>query len=356
MIIYKIFLFIQFIVIYVIYSLSLFPSVPGGDSGELLAEACMSGTAHPPGYPLYTMLSNLVGRIPSYRFFYKSDHKITNLNEKVVFNNLYIDMKPTVAWKVNHFCCILGVIASVLLSATVMDIYQIISIRKSKTSSFVTIASSIASFSYSFSPLIWEYSITAEVFALNNFCCAILLFLTVRIFRNIRYLETINVDKDLHKAKTSIVLLLYIGAFFSGISLSNQHASLLHLAVLIPFILLITASNHILTIKNFLLSGLAFIFGLMPYAYLYFASLKPSKGSWGDLSTLNGIVKHILRYQYQHQPYRIFIIINIFLDKSMVLFNLVLNRAKKIGNRESICTLIMHHKNLVLIMKLLYFH
>jgi hypothetical protein len=294
-------LILQYIVIYVIYHLSLFPSVPGGDSGELLAEACMIGTAHPPGYPLYTMLSYIVGRIPSYRIFYKSDYKITNVNEKILFSNLYIDMKPTIAWKVNHFCCILGVLASVLLSATVIDIYQIINMRKSKTSSsFVTIASSIASFSYSFSPLIWEYSITAEVFALNNFCCSILLFLTVRIFRNIRYFETLNNDKERLQVKKSIVSLMVIGAFFSGISLSNQHASLLHVVVLIPFIILMTASNHILTIGNFLSSGLAFIFGLMPYLYLYFASLTPSKGSWGDLSTLGGIMKHILRYQDKH--------------------------------------------------------
>lgn len=28
----------------------------GGDSGELVAEGCILGTAHPPGYPLLTML------------------------------------------------------------------------------------------------------------------------------------------------------------------------------------------------------------------------------------------------------------------------------------------------------------
>jgi hypothetical protein len=28
----------------------------GGDSGELVAEGCILGTAHPPGYPLLTMI------------------------------------------------------------------------------------------------------------------------------------------------------------------------------------------------------------------------------------------------------------------------------------------------------------
>lgn len=34
--------------------------VTGGDSGELVAEGCILGTAHPPGYPLLTMLVYLL--------------------------------------------------------------------------------------------------------------------------------------------------------------------------------------------------------------------------------------------------------------------------------------------------------
>lgn len=32
-----------------IYTYTVFPSVTGGDAGELLAEACQLGTPHPPG-------------------------------------------------------------------------------------------------------------------------------------------------------------------------------------------------------------------------------------------------------------------------------------------------------------------
>ena len=38
------------------YVLTASPSIAGGDSGELVAEGCSLGTAHPPGYPLFTML------------------------------------------------------------------------------------------------------------------------------------------------------------------------------------------------------------------------------------------------------------------------------------------------------------
>jgi hypothetical protein len=39
-----------------IYASTLYPSVAGGDSGELVAESCHLGVSHPPGYPLFNML------------------------------------------------------------------------------------------------------------------------------------------------------------------------------------------------------------------------------------------------------------------------------------------------------------
>ena len=36
-----------------VYTSTLYPSVPGGDSGELIVAAEHLGVAHPPGYPLF---------------------------------------------------------------------------------------------------------------------------------------------------------------------------------------------------------------------------------------------------------------------------------------------------------------
>ena len=44
------------------YARTAYPSMPGGDSGELVAEACQLGTPHPPGYPLNTLLLGAVLR------------------------------------------------------------------------------------------------------------------------------------------------------------------------------------------------------------------------------------------------------------------------------------------------------
>ena len=37
------------------YAVTCYPTVPGGDSGELIYNAYRAGVAHPPGYPLFTM-------------------------------------------------------------------------------------------------------------------------------------------------------------------------------------------------------------------------------------------------------------------------------------------------------------
>ena len=38
-----------------IFAATQFPTVPGGDSGELIVAACTLGIPHPPGYPLHTV-------------------------------------------------------------------------------------------------------------------------------------------------------------------------------------------------------------------------------------------------------------------------------------------------------------
>ncbi|CAN0454649.1 unnamed protein product, partial [Hapterophycus canaliculatus] len=42
-----------------VYVATVAPGIPGGDAGELVAESCQLGTAHPPGYPLFTLINHM---------------------------------------------------------------------------------------------------------------------------------------------------------------------------------------------------------------------------------------------------------------------------------------------------------
>ncbi|CAM2116425.1 unnamed protein product [Caretta caretta] len=77
------------------YVATLPPSVPGGDSGELITAAYELGVAHPPGYPLFTLLAKLV-----------------------------IGLFPfgSIAYRVNLFCGLLGAAAASLLYYTVFSV------------------------------------------------------------------------------------------------------------------------------------------------------------------------------------------------------------------------------------------
>ena len=49
---------------FLLYLITACPTVYFGDSGELIAAAESLGVAHPPGYPLYTLLGRLFAMLP----------------------------------------------------------------------------------------------------------------------------------------------------------------------------------------------------------------------------------------------------------------------------------------------------
>ena len=139
-----------------LYHRTAFPSIPGGDSGEIVAEACHLGTAHPPGYPLFTMGAHYTMKASS----------------------LFPGKSP--AWFVNIACCILGALTSGLIALSSSDIAALL--PSSSTTTVFSPFAGVGAILFALSPLVWEYSLGAEVFALNNFLCSLVVFLTVRAY------------------------------------------------------------------------------------------------------------------------------------------------------------------------------
>jgi len=73
---------------------------------------------------------------------------------------------------------------------------------------------------FAFSPLIWLYAVGAEVFSINNFFSALLVWQTVRV------------------AVTRTHASVCVGALLSGLAACNQHTIVLFEAPLILFILI----------------------------------------------------------------------------------------------------------------------
>jgi len=224
----------------IVYIITLSRSVYFGDSGEFIAVAKTLGIAHPPGYPLYTMLAHLFTYLP--------------------FGNL--------PFKVNLF-------SAVTSSLTVVVVY-FICLKLTKNRLAAVSASLFLAFSY----LFWLYSLVAEVFSLNNLFVALIILISLHIFENPQGKK-----------------LFYLLAFVFGLALTNHH-TILFLTPALIFLVLAT-NPKLLTQPKFLLpASFFFLLGLLPYIYLPVRASQNPVLTWGDPDTVGKFLHHILRRDY----------------------------------------------------------
>jgi hypothetical protein len=226
-----------------VYTATLCPTVSGGDSGELIAVAHTLGIAHPPGYPLYTMLAKVFALVP-----------IGSVAARINFFSAACDALAA------FFLCR----AAALLAGSVWS-------------------GVLAAGLFAFSPLVWPYAVTAEVFALNNLFAAALLWLST--------LAQSTPDPD-RRWK-----ILTIAAFVLGLGLTNHHVLAL-LAGPVLALQVLWLGRATLTRGRLRWLGAAFCLGLLPYLYLFVAPRFGSEIAWGDTGTLQGFLDHVLRREY----------------------------------------------------------
>ncbi len=195
---------------FITYLLTIYPTVGTEDSGALITSSATLDIAHPPGYPLYTLLGKLFTIL-------------------IPFGNI--------GWRVNLMSAFFG-------AATVTLCYYII---KSLTKNpLIAIGFSLM---LGFNDIFWSQSIRAEVYTLNAFALVLVLFTLIK------YHQT-------RKAK-----FLYLATLFTGLGISNHHLMILGLPAIAIF-LVISDWKIILKIKTISIALLTFIIGLSVYAYL----------------------------------------------------------------------------------------
>ena len=188
-----------------------------------------------------------------------------------------MERENSVAWQSNNMSCVLGSWSATMISATIFLLIR-------PKSGFGIAAVIIPALLFAFSPFVWEYSIGAEVFAMNNSLISSLVFLAVLC------------DFSSELKSKSCFSIAALGAFICGLSLSNQHTSSLLMVILVPYD--IRALTSQLSIQRFFLLVLCGLSGLSPYYYLVYSSSNPKPGSWGDMSTVEGFLRHVLRMEY----------------------------------------------------------
>jgi hypothetical protein len=223
----------------VLYAITLYPDVAGGDSGELTAAVATGGVIHPPGYPLYALLGKLFLLLPH----------------------------GTVAWRMNFMSAACDAAAAGILCAAVA--------RWSGS----RVAGVVTGALFASAPGIWRYAICAEVFALDNLLVALLLLLAVLYAR----------DRDRRYAMA--------GALVAGLGMSNHQTFAF---TLVPFVVWALWFGREQLLRPRVAAGLLGLFalGLVPYAELPVAASRHAAVTWGAADTWHGFWTHVLRREY----------------------------------------------------------
>ncbi|MBI3743697.1 MAG: DUF2723 domain-containing protein [Chloroflexi bacterium] len=211
-----------------------------GDNAEFMVAAARLSNAHPPGYPLLTLLAHLFSRIPAGPLPFRMNVLAVACNTAAVglvyLTSLHLTRRPA--------------------------------------------ASAIAAALLAFSPLFWGWALVLETFPLNNLLAAALIYLLVRW----------------HGSPRRTWLLVAV-AFIGGLALANQQTVLLLGPAVLWLLWRQRAALLARPVVLALCAGAACL-GLLPYVYLPWAANHHPVSGWAPLSSLADFWNYVTRKAY----------------------------------------------------------
>lgn len=224
----------------ILYFVTAARDIVVGDSPEFVIAAATLGVPHSPGYPLFTMLGHLFSLLP-------------------------IGPLP---FRLNLF--------SVVCDAAAVGIVFLTAFRLSQS----RLAAAMAALVLAFNPLFWSWSLVAEVFPLNNLLAALLIYLLVIWHEQPEHCRS-----------------LAAAAFVAGLALTN-HQTIVLLGPAVCFLLWHHRSVLVARPQIVLICAATFLLGLLPYAYVPWASAHHPIYNWGDVSSWRDLFALITRQSY----------------------------------------------------------
>ena len=234
---------------FAVYFYTLAPTLTLEDSGELAVASDYLGVPHPPGYPIWTLVT----------WFFQW-----------IFHWVNYNGHPNPAWSVGLASAVAGAAACALLALLVSrsgaDLLRSIPALTDKigfrTENLLCAAAGVSGgLLLAFSPVLWSQSVIVEVYSLNAlFQMGVLLLI---------YMWMCRPKND---------TLLYVAAFLFGLGLTN-HQTLLFLGLALAVAVLMKDANQF---RDFAIAaaliGVVFVFAAKGYALFASAAEKAAPG------------------------------------------------------------------------------
>ncbi len=258
---------LSFIVPFVVYVITIAPSVYFIDSGELGAAASNLNIAHPTGYPLFTLIGNLFSKFPF-------GSKIFNLN---LMSAVFGALGSLMLYK--------------LLSLLLFQFKSTLDKRQSQKFTNETLeklclgCSLIAAFGLTY----WNSSNVIEVYSLH-----IAIFVSTIYF----FLKAIFEKQD---GEIIVNVNLIITAFLIGLGFSN-HMSTAYLLPGFIYLYFTVYGAKVESIKALAILTLPLFIGLSPYLYLLIRA-DTAEFSWGYPNTIERLWNHVSAKEFSRRMF-----------------------------------------------------
>jgi len=268
-----------------VYSWTLAPTVTPTDSGELILAAYGLGVAHPPGVPLWIMLTHIASLVP-----------VGNVAVRINFSSAIFAALA---------CAMLTlVVAELLITASSFvaprrknrPVRQASNIESANTGGLLIFAPAVAAgLLMAFSRTLWAYATITEVYALNALLILLIFFLVIRWRRRIIETQTNSTAEE-----TTHDAWIYAAAFVFGLAMGVHHVTVALTLPAVAVVVYRTEGLKFFTSRRLLYSALISIGALiLVYSYLPWAASRSPAMNWGNTRSLQEIWWHITGRQYR---------------------------------------------------------